>query len=134
METEGQGHHPEAQMERKAWSHMGMVLLTRARCEILGPLVFLCTVVIFYELGALILELHLLLCLHAGICGCQYAMFYFFVDSNDMLKDSNARISKTVLVKLGCGPGGGVITVFGGTGIREYSYIIVCHVFGSTII
>ena len=33
-ERTGQGHHLEAQMERKAWSHMEMVLLTQAKGEI----------------------------------------------------------------------------------------------------
>jgi len=37
-------------------------------------------------------------------------------------------------VKLGYVPGGGVIAVFGGTGVEENSYFVVCHVFGSTII
>jgi hypothetical protein len=67
-----------------------------------------------FELVALIFELHLLLCLHAGIYGCPACIF--FVNSNDMLKYSNARISKTVLVKLGCGLRSGVIAVFGGIG------------------
>lgn len=35
-ETAGPGHHPEAQMERKAWSHMAMVLHTRVKGKIRG--------------------------------------------------------------------------------------------------
>ncbi|WJX41814.1 peptidylprolyl isomerase [Trifolium repens] len=44
--------------------------------------------------------------------------------SNDMLKDSNARVSKTVLVKLGCGLSSGVIAVFGRIG--EHCLCLPC--------
>lgn len=36
VETAGPGHRPEAQMERKAWSHMAMVLHTNVKGEICG--------------------------------------------------------------------------------------------------
>jgi hypothetical protein len=75
-----------------------------------------------FELVASIFELHLLLYLHAGICGCPICIFS--VNSNDMLKDSNARVSKTVLVKLGCGLSSGVIAVFGRIG--EHCLCLPC--------
>jgi hypothetical protein len=49
-------------MEREAWSHTAMVLLTRAKGEILGPLWFWVLLSSFVSLAS-ILELHLLLCL-----------------------------------------------------------------------
>lgn len=61
-------------MERKAWYHMAMVLLTQAKCEI---------VACFMYFGASIFELYLMLCLHAGICG-SHVFFFPFIDSNHM--------------------------------------------------